>query len=155
MSKKQKQKQKKTPFYPKCQLRPSCILNYLHFQTWRRSESLNEVYNVFCLFVCYETETDDGQPIVEVKDSSIPNEVIHKLDRLQEEGNTLKQSLKITQEDLIDEEGYEHTPWRPNEAETNLDMLRTIVATFRYSYQNVNTGLLTCENQGCALPLSR
>ena len=92
--------------------------------------------NVFCLFVCLfscdKTETDDGQPIVEVKDNSLPNKIIQKLHRLQEEGNTLKNSLKIIQESLIEEEGYEHAKWRPNEEETSLDMLRTIVATFRY-----------------------
>ncbi|XP_072039679.1 uncharacterized protein [Amphiura filiformis] len=78
-------------------------------------------------------ETVDGQPLVEGEDSCIPNDVINKFHELQEAGKTLKERLTIIKDDLIEEDGVEQLPWHPHRtSESNLDMLRTIVASYTF-----------------------
>ena len=77
------------------------------------------------------TEHEDGTPKVETQDA-VPREVINKLDCLQHEGKSLYESIAPLKCGMVPD-GYISSPWHPNVSkETLLDMLRTIVATYRF-----------------------
>ncbi|XP_078609053.1 uncharacterized protein LOC144880633 [Branchiostoma floridae x Branchiostoma japonicum] len=61
----------------------------------------------------------------------VPEEVRWKLHHLLEEGLTFEDGLHHIRNDLIPD-GYTYHPWRINVMETELDMLRSITATYKF-----------------------
>ncbi|XP_019621155.1 PREDICTED: uncharacterized protein LOC109467577 [Branchiostoma belcheri] len=64
-------------------------------------------------------------------ENCVPEEVKRKMHLLQEDGLTFEDALHHVRKDVIPE-GYTYHTWRPHIPETELDKLRSIIATFRF-----------------------
>ena len=121
-------------------------MSFIHLCLFFSAHNFSDYHysqNIFqqLLFVCFIlspiTEHEDGSPKVESPDA-VPNEVIIKLDFRQHEGKSMYQSIAIIKCGLVPD-GFISSPWRPNVTkETLLDMLRTIVATYRFRNEVAN-----------------
>ena len=74
----------------------------------------------------------DGSPIVEMPNRDIPVSVIHDLDELLASGLTLDDAVTNLRGSLVPL-GHEPYPFRANTAESLLDKLRSVVATYTCS----------------------
>ncbi|XP_066278595.1 uncharacterized protein [Branchiostoma lanceolatum] len=73
----------------------------------------------------------DGNPVTELQDC-IPAGVIGKLHDLQEQdGLSFEDALHHIRKDLV-YEGYTYHSWKPHVPENEVDMLRSVVATYRF-----------------------
>lgn len=76
-------------------------------------------------------DAPDGSPIVEMPNSDIPVSVIHDLDELLTSGLTLEDAVTNLRGSLVPP-GHEPYPFRTNTAESLLDKLRSVVATYTF-----------------------
>ena len=73
----------------------------------------------------------NGSPIVEMPNSDIPVSVIHNIDELLTSGLTLEDAVTNLRGSLVPP-GHEPYPFRTNTAESLLDKLRSVVASYTF-----------------------